>query len=432
MKCRYCGAKIEDDSIFCRFCGERVARQRRKAAGEAREIRVPRPHQLASGEYAAQVMINGRRETVKGWTEAEYYEKARALKAGLLAVKERHDKMTLTAAIDKYIASRSMELSPATIRGYRVIQRNRYPELMKMDVWEITEDVLTREVAKAKKKIQAPKPRIQNNGEWGAVVTGKDGRREMITAKSPEEYWQKAALFKVGEDGLRPAAKTIKNDTGLVKAVIRYVTKRRLTISTPKVIIREHPFLEPEQITVFCEAVKGRPVEIPALLALSSLRVSELVHLTWDKIDLKKRLILVEGADVYDENNKLVSKDDNKNETSRRVVPIMMDQLFNALQAAKKDGGRVVDTIPGVVYRRVNRVCKTNDLPLVGVHGLRHSFASLAAHLQMPVAIAQEIGGWKDDEIMMRIYTHVAQTDKERYKNEMSAFYNRQNKTDDG
>jgi len=35
-----------------------------------------------------------------------------------------------------------------------------------------------------------------------------------------------------------------------------------------------------------------------------------------------------------------------------------------------------------------------------------------------------EIGGWNNDKIMKEIYTHIARSDIERYKNEMWKFYN--------
>ena len=35
-----------------------------------------------------------------------------------------------------------------------------------------------------------------------------------------------------------------------------------------------------------------------------------------------------------------------------------------------------------------------------------------------------EIGGWSNDKIMKEIYTHIARSDIERYKNEMWIFYN--------
>lgn len=171
---------------------------------------------------------------------------------------------------------------------------------------------------------------------------------------------------------------------------------------------------------------------IAALLALSSLRRSELIHLDWSGVDLKHRRLQVAGADVYDENNRRVSKAENKTEGSRRVVPIMMNQLQEALKAVGKKEGRVVSCAPDTVRRRVNAICRANGLPEIGTHGLRHSFASLAAHLQMPEAIAMEIGGWQNNKIMREIYVHVWQADKDRYKNEMASFYNLQKPAENG
>lgn len=48
MICRYCTKEIMDGSIFCSFCGERVARK--KKAKKA-EIKVPKPRQLKSGAW---------------------------------------------------------------------------------------------------------------------------------------------------------------------------------------------------------------------------------------------------------------------------------------------------------------------------------------------------------------------------------------------
>ena len=65
------------------------------------------------------------------------------------------------------------------------------------------------------------------------------------------------------------------------------------------------------------------------------------------------------------------------------------------------------------------------EMPPVGVHGLRHSFASLASlayHLQIPEQIAMEIGGWSDIGTMRKIYTHIAQQDMERYETKLQDF----------
>ena len=83
MVCKNCKRDIYDDSIFCKWCGEKQIRERRKKG----EVKVPKPRQLASGEYIGQIMIDGQRHTVKGATLAEYEAKCKAYKAGVVEAK---------------------------------------------------------------------------------------------------------------------------------------------------------------------------------------------------------------------------------------------------------------------------------------------------------------------------------------------------------
>ena len=78
---------------------------------------------------------------------------------------------------------------------------------------------------------------------------------------------------------------------------------------------------------------------------------------------------------------------------------------------------------PNERFWRINEICKAHGLPEVGVHGLRHSFASLAYHLQIPEKIAMEIGGWSDDGTMRKIYTHLAQKDIAERARDFSNFF---------
>lgn len=194
-------------------------------------------------------------------------------------------------------------------------------------------------------------------------------------------------------------------------------------MNLPQVITKEKLFLEPEQIKTFVIANKNEPCLITSLLALSSLRLSEICALDWKNIDLKKRRILVEGAKVRSPDNKYVEKQTNKNVSSRRYIPIMMDELYDALNACENKTGKVYNGHPNVICQQINRVCKANSLPCVGTHGLRHSFASLAYHLGMPEKIAMQIGGWSDRDTMSKIYTHLAQADIGKYETKMTDFY---------
>ena len=233
-----------------------------------------------------------------------------------------------------------------------------------------------------------------------------------------DEQWQ-AALREERRKGRSP--KYIENAWSLMASSIEEVTGRR-----PKVMLfqeekNERPYLEPDEVDIFVKAIKGTPVEIPALLCLCSLRRSELLALKWNKVDFKKKVIYVQGARVRGADG-LADKKQNKNDKSRRVIPII-PPLLEALQNVERKSDYVCTMTGDLTLTKINKICRENDLPEVGLHGLRHSFASLAYHLQIPEMIAAEIGGWNDLSTMHNIYTHLAQKDIEKRSKDFSDFF---------
>ena len=103
----------------------------------------------------------------------------------------------------------------------------------------------------------------------------------------------------------------------------------------------------------------------------------------------------------------------------------MIPELIDAINAvpAEKRTGLIYTANPTTLYWRVNQICENNGLPKVGVHGLRHSFASLAYHVGMSEQDTMELGGWSDYNTMRKIYTHLAQCDRLKSRNKMAAFF---------
>lgn len=334
-------------------------------------MKIPKARQLPSGAWFCRVRIDGQDIAITRPTEKEAVAEAMAVKAGIKDAARKPKRKTLTAAIDDYIEVRRNILSPATIRGYKIIQEHRFQTMMNRDISAVT-----------------------------------------------QEQWQRA----VNAEAKLIGAKTLTNSWRFVASVIAEATGTPVTVQLPQIIPNERLWLTPEQIPVFVAAVKGTKVEIPALLALSSLRCSEILDLKWENIDLKKKLIQVTGSAVLDENGELIHKRANKNNTSRRTVP-MIPPLLAALEAAPKHGEYVVTFKSGALYNAINRICVANDLPKVGIHGLRHSFASLAFHLNMPEKVAMQIGGWANDQTMRKIYTHLSQADVTKHATAFTAFF---------
>lgn len=338
------------------------------------DLNIPKIIQLPSGSYSTKVMIDGVRYTITKETPEECAAEATALKYKAKEAKkpEKAKSTALSDALDAYIESRRGSLSPATLYAYERYKANCFQSVMKSDVFTTTDE------------------------QWQAAI-----RRE-AKGRSP---------------------KYVANVWGLISAAIVEATGRKPRVNLPAKEKNERPYLEPEQITKFVEAVKGETVEIAALLALSSLRRSEIKALTWDCVDLKNKTIKVKGAMVYaGPEAGMTHKKQNKTAASNRAIPII-PPLLEALQASERTSEYVVPYNGSWLYQRINEICAANGLPQVGVHGLRHSFASLAYHLQIPEKIAMEIGGWSDDGTMRKIYTHLAQKDIADRAKDFSNFF---------
>lgn len=337
------------------------------------QIKLPKIEQLPSGTYHTRVLIGDRRVSITADTHEQCVAEYLALKHGVMEAKENDRKgiKTLEQAVTEYIESRKDYRSPSTIYGYERYKKNTFQSMMKSNVYSVTDE------------------------QWQQAI-----RQEKAKGRSP---------------------KYIENAWSLMASSIEATTGRR-----PKVMLypeekNERPYLEPDEIDVFVAAIKGQPVEIPALLCLSSLRRSEMLALKWDKVDFKKKVIYIQGARVRGESG-LADKKQNKNDKSRRVIPII-PPLLEALQKAERKSEYVVTMTGDLTLTRINQTCEANNLPQVGLHGLRHSFASLAYHLRIPEMIAAEIGGWNDLSTMHKIYTHLAQKDIEKRSKDFSDFF---------
>ena len=351
------------------------------------QIKIPTARQLPSGNWFVQLRIDGESISITKPKESEAIAAAMAIKEGVIKSKKTpRSALTLSAAIDDYISHRENVLSPATIAGYRVIQRNRFQQLQKVRVSEI------------------------DAGRWQRAVNA-----EAKTIVSP------------GKDGHPPkylSAKTLKNSAMFVQTVIAEYSGEKLSARLPQVVPNNLPWLTPEQIPIFLKAIKGNKYEIPALLALSSLRHSEIIAMCWRDIDLDAGTLTVHGSAVKDDAGKLIQKSTNKNLSSRRTVPFLIPQLRSAVEEYDGDPNNYIyPHYSNVLRLNINRVCKEVGLPAVGVHGLRRSFASLCYHLGVSEAVTMISGGWSDFRTMRKIYTKISESDIRTQASKFTDFF---------
>lgn len=161
------------------------------------------------------------------------------------------------------------------------------------------------------------------------------------------------------------------------------------------------------------------------------LRVGELIGLRWCNVDLvKKRILVKEQVSLLldrtdlNENGKPTRKptfiDDTKG-GAQRYVPLCktaLDILTNMKKRCKNETDYVVSNSPVMLStinmnRGYSRICARAEIenPL-GVHTLRHTFASMLFRNGVEVKTVSEILGHKDVAFTYNTYIHVIDEQK--------------------
>lgn len=365
MKCKYCKREIPEESIFCLHCGKNQLQNRRE---KQREISVPKPTQLADGRWKTRIMVDGVRTTIYGSTARECEAAARASKAGALEVKKKNHK-TLADAIDDFLADSENLLGPSTLRSYLSYREHRFQAAMG---WNIFDSACN---------------------------------------------WQKA----INDEAGQVSGKTVRNAWGLITSALTYHKLPHPQVKLPRKKKTERAWLDYKEIDVFLSAVRGKDFELAALMALHSMRLSELIAVKPEHVDLSRGEIRVRGARVLNKDKKIIYKDINKTDASWREIPIVIPRLTELLTGETMQREWLVDDSEKRLYDKINKLCAASGLPKVGVHGLRHSFASLAYHLGWQKLSTMRVGGWTSSRIVDEIYTHNADLDRDIKR--MKRFY---------
>lgn len=308
-------------------------------------MRIPNAIKLPSGRWRAVVQVKGVRYSITKDTKKDAERAAALLK---MSPEQRALKMTYREAIDSYV-KKYEKLSPSTIKGYRDIQNHRLQGIMDLPISACTDlqTVFNREADKV-------------------------------------------------------SVKTLKNTYALLSAACKFVGVEVEKIKFPQGEKKERPFLNREQIKIFCKAIEGEEFEIAYLLCLHSLRRSEM--LAMKKSLIKDGIIHVRGAIVNSEKG-MVYKPTNKTAASTRDIPIFIPRLSQLVEEASE--GFLCPWTVSRIDKRLRAILEENELPVSGVHMLRHSFASAAWAVGMSEQTCMKLGGWSEYKTMREIYTHL-------------------------
>ena len=173
------------------------------------------------------------------------------------------------------------------------------------------------------------------------------------------------------------------------------------------------------------------------VLVNTGLRAGELSGLTWKDVDFENKALYVrrgmQKITTYDDEFNKVKRErkvtDVKTENSYRVVP-MLDKVVRILQEYKKkvqaeqeelaelgEGFKEDDFIfktkcnhpitSEYLRKTCQGICKSNNFRKVGIHELRHTFATRSIEAGIDLRVLQEILGHASYSTTADIYVHI-------------------------
>lgn len=348
MQCKNkgCARAIDDDSIYCKWCGTRQVREKRT------KDTAPSVKQLPSGSWYCRIRVNGQDVSITRPTKAEAIAEATAVKLGGKQT-DAPAKLSLSEAYDAYITDRSGTISPSTEAGYRRLARNTFQSLMPRQVGSLTADQIQREVS---------------------------------------------AMARTA------SAKYVRNAEGLLMSVLRQYrpdfTPRLLLPQKTKPDLRQ---LSDDEIGAVLAAFRGSEVELPVLMALwMGLRVSEILGAKLE--DIRGGRLHICRAVVLDASGNATEKPPKTFSGDRWVdIPPCVETLLTAL---KRESGHIVTMSGAAIYKRFIRGLDAAGIPRCRFHDLRHANAAVMVRLGIDSRYAQERNGWASDRMYKQVYAY--------------------------
>ena len=274
--------------------------------------------------------------------------------------------ITLRAAIQAYIESKSGILSVTTIRNYSSIASN-FGAYLDIPIERIN------------------KVNLQTALNEYMLKGRKDGRGEIRSSKS------------------------VRNAYGLISAVLKQndIDIGAITLPRKQEIEYATPF--DNELKKIFEAVKGTCIEVPVLLAtFCSLRRGEICGLRFSDVDHQKKAIRIARSRGRIGGKEYVKEP--KTQKSKRVV-YATDYILQLIRNLPHDSEEeyIFQYTPDYITKKFVALLNKHNLPRCRFHDLRHSFVSvLSAHGIDPLYI-QTTGGWSSDQIMRSVYLQVSQ-----------------------
>lgn len=160
------------------------------------------------------------------------------------------------------------------------------------------------------------------------------------------------------------------------------------------------------------------------LTAVTGMRFSELLGLTWSHVDFKNKEISISKTWDYSITNNFSG---TKNDSSKRKIPIS-DKTIKLLKKYKSeywesnDKDRIIHNLSN---NGMNKTVKKIAGRKVHPHSLRHSFASYLIYQGIDLITVSKLLGHENLNITLKVYAHQLKEMEQRNNEQIRAIFNR-------
>ena len=276
------------------------------------------------------------------------------------------DRLTVKDAIERYINAKTGVLSPSTVHGYRILQRNRYTSIEKLKV-------------------------------------------SSLTTEDMQKF--------VSDTAQECSPKTTANAYGLLSSsVTMFRPDVSFHVTLPKRIVKKQIAPSNESIQALFDNADDKMKTCIALAAFCSMRRGEICALKYG--DISGNNIYIHADMVSDENNVYQYKDMPK--TSESVRTVTAPNRVIEMLGHGEDDEYVLGIKPYTITKGFIRL--RNSLGMsIRFHDLRHYYASIGAALGIPDIYMSDFGGWRrGSPVLKETYQNVIEDMSEKYSKQLN------------